>query len=164
MMPDLWPLIESLYISPSIAHKNTDEWEKYRSSPKNVDIQAVESEFKSSITSFVEIVRAFGSKPILMTQFNRLKKEDDFVRSLYDKKSHNLDYNSFVLEYKKFNEIIRDIAKEKGVLLIDLDRQIPPNNNYIYDAVHVNNNGSNLVAEIIAKTIALHDRNYIIQE
>ncbi len=36
------------------------------------------------------------------------------------------------------------------MLLIDLDQEIPSSSVFFYDAVHLNNNGSELVSTIIA--------------
>jgi lysophospholipase L1-like esterase len=58
--------------------------------------------------------------------------------------------------YEKANEIVRAVAKQEKVFLIDLEAEIPSTNEYIYDEVHLNTNGSKLVAEKI--TAALKTR------
>lgn len=85
-----------------------------------------------------------------MTQFNRLKKDDPFIRAAYDKNPQPISYDDFVRLYETTNEIVRIVAKQEKVFLIDLDAQIPSSNEYIYDAVHLNSKGSELVANIIS--------------
>ena len=48
------------------------------------------------------------------------------------------------------NDVIRDIARNEHVYLIDLNRLVPPTSRYIYDMVHFNGEGSKYAAEIIA--------------
>ena len=66
-----------------------------------------------------------------MTQFNRIKHEDVFIKMIYEKNPQPISYDYFVHLYQKTNEIVRTVAKEEGVLLIDLDVQIPSTNEYI---------------------------------
>ena len=76
-----------------------------------------------------------------------------------------VDYNDGVTEKFKFvkripnniniafNEIIRKVAIENSVILIDLDKLIPKTKEYMYDSVHLSNKGSTMVAGIIAKEL-----------
>jgi len=49
-----------------------------------------------------------------------------------------------------FNEIIREVAEEENIGLIDLNKQVPAKSHkYIYDVFHYNTAGSELVAGII---------------
>lgn len=139
---------------------SNDEWAAYRERANLVNMGNIEKEYKSAIVSIIHIVRSFGSEPILMTQFNRIRYQDNFSRNFYDNRSHPIPYDNFVNEYAKFNEIVRKVAAEEGVFLIDLEKLVPPNNKYMYDSVHLNNEGSELVANIVAKQIATHDANF----
>ncbi|MDC1301086.1 SGNH/GDSL hydrolase family protein, partial [Gammaproteobacteria bacterium] len=64
-----------------------------------------------------------------------------------------LNINQFAGLYKLFNQIIRDIALEKKVILIDLDILVPKTDEFIIDTIHFNKAGSALVAESIIDTI-----------
>lgn len=89
-----------------------------------------------------------------MTQFNRLHADDSFIQKIYEKNHNNvIDYELFCLYFKRFSEKLREISKKNNLLLIDLENQIPSNRMYIYDAVHLNNAGSELVADIITKEL-----------
>jgi hypothetical protein len=49
-----------------------------------------------------------------------------------------------------YNEVTREVGRERGVLVIDLARQMPKNSLYFYDLMHYTNAGAAKMAEIIA--------------
>jgi len=133
---------------------NPDEWKGYRSEGYD-DYEHLEQQFEQAVLSFIRIAQTYNIKVVLMTQFNRLHPEDDFVRSLYKIKNvhSTLPYDTFCAYYKGFNEKIRTIATAENLTLIDLDKLVPTNNSYIYDSVHLNDAGSELVANIITNEL-----------
>ena len=48
---------------------------------------------------------------------------------------------------------MRDIAFEQKIEIIDLDRMLPKTKDNFVDAVHLNNNGSKTVSEIITQSL-----------
>jgi hypothetical protein len=101
----------------------------------SVELSDIKSTFKSSIVSFVEVSKAWGINPILMTQMSRSMGKKDF-------------------EYQNsFNNIVRNIGKQYDVLVIDLDKELSEKEEYIYDNVHLNTNGSKKAASIITEAI-----------
>jgi lysophospholipase L1-like esterase len=52
-----------------------------------------------------------------------------------------------------YNDITRKVGKEKGVLVIDLAREMPKNSNYYYDLTHYTNTGAEKVADIISRDL-----------
>jgi lysophospholipase L1-like esterase len=66
---------------------------------------------------------------------------------------HYLSFEELGKYHHKFNEKLQEIAKKEELLLIDLASQVPSNNQYIYDLVHLNAKGSVLTANIISKEI-----------
>ena len=156
LIPNTWLQIRHL-VSSNIDDVSIDEWASSRNKPKanysDVE-QALTEDFSSALKSFVAVSRAWGIEPILMTQFNRILISDSFIRSHYEKFSQPLSYDEFVKLYSVANELIRKIAKDEQVFLIDLDKELNGNNLYIYDAVHLNTQGSIVVAEYIANEMA----------
>ena len=135
-----------------------DEWEDYRGveySYANLE-NTVENEFTASMRSLVHMSRNWGIEPILMTQFSRIRLEDSETRKEYEKYPQPLTYSEFVKLYGKGNEIIRQVAKEEKVFLIDLDKLVPSSSKYIYDSLHLNTEGSKLVSQIIADKMKLN--------
>jgi len=133
----------------------SDEFERYQG---NVNANIAREEelvrsFTANLTLFIAITRALGSTPVLMTQANRIENRDSFVRSQYLALRPNLDFDKWASLYTRFNAAIRAVSREQGVALIDLARLIPPTREYIYDAVHLNDKGSELVASTIVKVL-----------
>jgi hypothetical protein len=154
MIPNLWLKTRHMF-EGSVSKIAPDEWIAYRDRKyKASDIEsAVIEQFTASLKSFVALSRAWDIEPILMTQFNRLKKDDLFIRATYDKYPQPISYDDFVNLYDRTNEIVRTVARQEKVFFIDLDAQVPSSKEYIYDAVHLNTKGSELVAEIISSAL-----------
>ena len=80
-----------------------------------------------------------------MTQFNRVNSNDElFVRTFEQDKSKLYEQH-----YKRLNDVIREVSKNRQVDLIDLATLIPSSSDYIYDVFHLNEQGSELVAETL---------------
>jgi hypothetical protein len=156
LIPNTWLQIRHV-VSSNIDNVSNDEWASSRNKPKanysDVE-QALTADFSSALKSFVAVSRAWGIEPILMTQFNRILISDSFIRTQYEKTNQPLSYEEFVKLYSLANELIRKIAKDEQVFLIDLDKELTGNNIYMYDAVHLNTQGSSVVAEYIANEMA----------
>jgi len=91
-------------------------------------------EFKKYLKVFVSTAKAFNQTPILMTQpLGRLSTPQ-----------------------AEFNDVIRDIGEEEDVLVIELDKSLPSDRNWLFlsDDIHLNNDGSTAVAQIIAGKVA----------
>lgn len=147
-------LVPNLYakaVTLLAADKNgeIDEWKKYRGTIGLPDYAPLESEFEKSIKNFIQLAENNGAQVVLMTQFNRINVGDLDIKG-------NWEEEDFVRYYDGFNQKIREIAKEENIPLIDLDKEIPPTKQYIYDHVHLNAEGSQLVSEVIAKFFADH--------
>ena len=48
-----------------------------------------------------------------------------------------------------YNDVTREVGKQKGVLLIDLAHELPQNSRYYYDLMHYTRAGCEQVAQII---------------
>ena len=157
LLPNIWLQIRHLVSSKIDDINNVDEWASSRNKPKanysHVE-KALIDDFSSAIKSFVAVSRAWGIEPILMTQFNRISIDDIFIRNQYEKSSQPISYDEFVKLYSVANEVIRKIAEDDKVFLIDLDKELNRNKMYIYDAVHLNTQGSIVVADYIANEMA----------
>ena len=51
------------------------------------------------------------------------------------------------------NDVTREVARDSGVLLVDLARELPKDSRYFYDFVHFTNEGSARVGEIVAHAL-----------
>lgn len=132
--------------------KENDDFEEYRT--KSID-QNIFKQFKNNLKLIASLCKIRDINLILMTQFNRFEYDDDFIRKTYEILPNTIDYDKFVNTYKVFNNIIREVAKENNLTLVDLDLLIPKNKEFIYDAVHLTDKGSVLVANEILNEINL---------
>lgn len=115
-------------------------------------------EFKNNIKSFVALCRANTIEPVLMTQFNRITEEAFLSNPVFEAYTEKLNHSktsvqAFCKDYQLINEIVREVAKEEAVWLIDLDQLVPQTNDYLYDMVHLHKGGSQSVAEIIFSSL-----------
>jgi hypothetical protein len=157
VFPHIWvKAIQFAYLRESSGDSAADEWAPFRgeiTSPEKLN-EILRFEFSSSIRSFVAIAKSWGIEPILMTQFNRVKIDDELAQRQYLGEMQPILYKDFVAAYKLANDIIRDIARDENVFLIDLDRELSGSQKYMYDSVHLNATGSKFVADIISKSLS----------
>ncbi|MGB1250123.1 MAG: SGNH/GDSL hydrolase family protein [Candidatus Promineifilaceae bacterium] len=114
---------------------------------------AMRGRFAAHLQTFIAICQAQGIEPILMTQPNRITQVPDPLFEQIIHHTFRLSYDDYFALYTQFNETIRDVSAENDLRLIDLAAEIPQNDQYIYDWVHLNTAGSELAAEIIADAL-----------
>lgn len=150
--PNLWDhLVRPLYETPV-----TDEFARTRGRKLVYDIGKLKADFARNLRHFVAITRIHGSHPVLMTQQNRLKDTPDpKIRDSFSKLSiqSEMTYQELKVVYDGINQTIRDVARETGAELVDLDRVIPKEREYIYDIMHFNERGSELAAQEITRVL-----------
>lgn len=139
--------------SKSKAHLRNfkNEWENSpfaRQIPDEKHKNKIEEEHRKILRLFIAIVRGIGAEPVLMTQSNEIENNPNFSLDRSDVLSKA--YQSL---YRQFNENIRQVAKQEGVLLVDLAKEVEGGKKYLYDSVHFNNEGSKKAATVIAKKL-----------
>jgi hypothetical protein len=50
---------------------------------------------------------------------------------------------------ERYNDVTRRVGQQRGVLVIDLARELPKDSTYFYDFFHFTNPGADRVAEIV---------------
>ena len=140
--PNIWGFFRA-----KINEKNStqDDFKAIRN--EKAEFNNAKKMFRSALISFVSVSRAWDVKPILMTEFSRINLKDKYFLSKYPY-SDGIEY---VEQYKEFNDIIREVAQSENVLIIDLAKAVPQTEDFIYDSIHLNEEGSLLVADIITK-------------
>lgn len=109
--------------------------------------------FRQQLILFVYATRAIGATPVLMTQANRIERDDPFVRDLFRRTRPGLDYDRWAKAYARFNEEIRRVAALEHIDLVDLAKTIPGTKEYAYDPVHLTERGSVAAAGEIVKIL-----------
>ena len=90
-----------------------------------------------------------------MSQQNRMKKYPDSVikNSFLSLERQGISYQKFKIIYDLFNETIRDVSLKNNILCIDLAERLPQEKEFMYDIVHLTENGSKIVSQIIKRDI-----------
>ncbi|MCL4503140.1 MAG: SGNH/GDSL hydrolase family protein [Deltaproteobacteria bacterium] len=157
-IPNLHLAIRSL--SHKIFRKKTrdpeDEYAYIRGKKIAFNGAQILNEFRMNLQTFIYICKARHITPVLMTQFNRYKKDPDpkikAAMAGFEKDS-GISEPQFKEIYDQFNEAVRQVGHQNGVLVIDLARLIPQESQYMYDVVHLNTTGSKLAARLISEQL-----------
>lgn len=145
-------LLKERIFNPQIVSEPSDEWAGHRHMIKNRDFDYMQKEFRWALQMLVIACKTHDIVPVLMTQANRYKENpDDFVfKSMSLMLNAGITYETFKKEYDTFNDIVRDVSKTNDIPIIDLAILVPQEKEYMYDALHFNDNGSKFVANIIS--------------
>jgi len=152
LFPNLYEYLAPRLLSKLKLHK--DDFKEFRLESSVVDTE-VEKQFRASLITFIKLAETWDIKPILMTQFNRVKIDDPIFQRFYQSIPEGSDMSAekFIQTYQKFNDITREVARQRNIPLIDLELLVPSSKEYIYDTVHLNDEGSKYVAKIISDQI-----------
>ena len=127
-----------------------DEWgEEFEQKAYAIDL--VKDKFEKSLMSFYQLAKANDLEVVLMTQSKRYDPKDEFIMKRHEYEL--IDYEEFCGRYAQLNDLIRAFAEKNNITLIDLDSLVPSTRTYIYDEVHLNTDGSELVANLIAERL-----------
>lgn len=136
------------YLKPRLFNKAADEFDGFRATV--LDPKEFIPAYESSLRSFVRVAKAWNIEPILMTQFSRFSLSDE----LFLKNYGGIDTGKFVEEFEMMNKVIKRVASTEGCDLIDLNKAVPASSDYIYDSIHLNDEGSLIVAETLTTYFA----------
>jgi len=108
-------------------------------------------QYRLNIAMFIDLARNIHAIPILMTEPRLvMENNNDSQKSLIKYRLVKLTHLALVDAFNKTDEIIKDIAKEKKVELIDTGNLLKGQDELFRDQVHTTENGSEKLAEIVA--------------
>jgi lysophospholipase L1-like esterase len=113
-------------------------------------------DFESSLRSFVRVATAWGITPVLMTQVYVEPTAAESGAAFINREQlagAGLRADNFPTLLDDFNAITREVARSEAVPLIDLARARTWKFGDVYDAVHFTDQGSKLVADIVATAL-----------
>lgn len=122
---------------------------------------AAESEFRQRLNEFVDDVEALKATPVLCT-FATSYDEDTLDQMPTATKLFLFSYNAYlsprgwVREIERLNEILREVAAEREVPLVDVASRLTGHPELFKDFVHFTPGGHRYVAETIARTLLSH--------
>jgi hypothetical protein len=129
-----------------------DEFAKMRGKPLEFDKYALISQFEMNLQSFIYLCRARNIVPVLMTMSSRFKENPDKI-ILDTFNTAGLSYPQFKELFDLFNVSILKKAQENNIMVIDLAKAIPQENDFLYDIVHYTDKGSVTIAGIISDRV-----------
>jgi hypothetical protein len=151
---------DPLYKCRDEKKKEKNEWWEYavpEKGFKQTNYEDMANDFRGSLESFVTVCRSWGIKPVLVTQPNRIDGDKPADKTIETQMAplfeFGIDYKTYCSFYKGFNEQIRSVALEMSVPLIDLDNEIPKENIYIWDSIHLTQKGAKISGMAIAKRL-----------
>ncbi|MSO66073.1 MAG: hypothetical protein EXQ85_09845 [Alphaproteobacteria bacterium] len=118
-----------------------------------------ERQYGSAVRQFIGSARAWGIEPILMTQVRlqgaglRGPLEEDGPLAIERLRRRGFNERTFRDAHDRFNDVLRRLAKDEGVLLIDLARARQWSPRDVYDELHFTDAGSTAVAEVVAEAL-----------
>jgi lysophospholipase L1-like esterase len=114
--------------------------------------------YASRVEGLVQRCRLLGIEPVLVTQPALYGKVVDPTTKVFlgtlevdpEQQLHGaLAWN--LLEM--YNDVLRELGPRRGVLVIDLARELPKDSRLFYDFVHFNNEGSRAVAAVVSRSL-----------
>ena len=114
--------------------------------------------YSSRVEGLVDRCRQGGIEPVLITQPALYGNGVDpttkvFLATLEVDPERGL-YGSLAWTLlESYNDVLRDVGRQKGVLVVDLAREMPKDSRYYYDFIHFNNEGSAKVALLVSEAL-----------
>lgn len=152
-LPKTWFLIRKhvLGYTNNLMSKERDEFKAFRDT--KIDKGVVLDLYKKSILNFIMYCEINEIKLILMTQFNRIENKSPVFVSGYEMFPNQHTVNEFVDIYKEANKILVELSTEYKVTLVDLNKLVPKEKEFMFDSLHLTDKGSIFVAEIVSSKI-----------
>ncbi len=154
VIPNLYGVIHRLVQTESKFKK--DEFKQVRGRKIEVNQDQLVPEFTLNLQTFINICRARGITPVLMTMPSRLKDDPDPLIARLMKGlevQQGITYREFKGAFDRFNQVIREVGAKNQVPVVDLAREIPQEKEYMSDVAHYTPAGSRLVAQKIAAAL-----------
>jgi hypothetical protein len=124
--------------------------------PSNDDIgKEARAAFRRRLVRFVDEVRALGAEPVLCTFSTSFSPSasalvpDDVVLFVHGYTQH-LSARGWLAAVEQLNGMIRDVAEERGVLLVDTAAVLTGREEMFRDLVHFTTEGHRKLADTIA--------------
>jgi sialidase-1 len=128
-----------------------DVWKKPAATQSRVSIER----YEENLRHFVHTLRAKGAKVILMTP-NPIRWTPK-MKEMYGRPPYNPeDPDGFNLRIRHYAEVMRKLAKDEGVPLIDIYREFQESGHIdqlLLDGVHPNDQGHQLVTDLLLKKL-----------
>jgi len=118
--------------------------------------------YRNNLISMIGMCRLHNIKVIIATVGNSLDENGDWNPGMGTRNPLVFYHECLTLEgirdgFKQYNRINREVARDYGCRLIDIDRSLPKGKLFFQDDVHFTARGSHKVADIITKGLPWED-------
>lgn len=136
-----------------------NEWSDPRYTKPVLDTSSLLTEFRRAQQLFVSTCKIYHIMPVLMTQASRFKDNPDpdllaLINPTFN--PHGISYAQVRALQVRLNSIVREVAEENNIPLVDLEKEVGTSVEMMYDLVHLTNAGSQKAARAVATTL-LHE-------
>jgi len=154
-IPNLYRALKELSQRAGGPDQDLDEFAHIRGKKVEIDQPYLIEEFTSNLLLFMDMCWTRGITPVLMTQANRFTDhlDSETWKEIEALEAQGISYENFRELYRGFNQVIRDQGAANQVLVVDLAREILPEQRFIHDPVHLTERGSKLAADIISREL-----------
>jgi lysophospholipase L1-like esterase len=112
--------------------------------------------YETRLKRLIDISREAGSEPVLITQpllsgpaVDDVTNTDLATIKVDETRNGEMWWEAL----EAYNDVTRKVGRERNVLVIDLARQMPKSSRYFWDWVHYTNEGAQVVADIVYKSL-----------
>jgi lysophospholipase L1-like esterase len=143
----LWHLVEKNLALMNFEQKSTEMLP--------LDLSTIGEGFRRDLIEIVETARASGVQQVVLVTFSiQLRENMDELQQTAAMTTARyympyLSVHSVLAGFKRYNEIIREVAKQTGAILIENENSIPGDPRHFADSVHFKDMGSQKQAERI---------------
>jgi lysophospholipase L1-like esterase len=134
----------------SRAQASTPQWDDMPLEYRNA--------FGQDLRKSVELIRNAGAEPVLITHANRfhdrVEPSERFMLISWQRFYPMLRADAFLRMEASMNEVMRQVAQQQRVLLVDAAQAMPRGPAYFGDFVHFTDKGSAIFSQIVAAKLA----------
>jgi len=109
--------------------------------------------YKARLERLITVCREHHILPVLLTQpvlYGEGRDAASGVDLSHRFVAQDMDGTTAWQVLELYNGVTRAVGRERGVLVIDLAREMPKNSTYYYDLMHYTNTGAAKMADIVA--------------
>jgi lysophospholipase L1-like esterase len=113
--------------------------------------------FRAQLRRLALLCEDAGAVCVFMTQPSLYQEpmprtcEDALVGAVVD--GQNLETKDLARGLEAYNEAVREVGRERGCLLVDLEREIPKDLDHFIDDVHLTSRGNEAVAAAVLRVV-----------
>ena len=155
----LWKLVE-MNLSILVAEERAEQ----QSQTVEFVASKLGTPFKTELAELVRQARTAGAKRVALATFSiqlRNGQNEQQLRKASESATYYMPFTSpqmLIEAYARYNDVIREVARESGALLIDDESMIPGDPTHFHDTVHFTDTGSAVQAQRVSTALAADEK------